>query len=164
MKSQKLLAAVLALAMLLSPAFAGDDDGLARLALCKDSWADWNKSDPAKMKAFTAGIHAQFSPHDNDPYFLPRGNVSVMGLHVAQAFPDSVGMGVGFSLTVDARFDDARGAVEKALGRTLQKFETGDGMKSCELEIAPQRTVMLMAEDKPGAKNSLIGFYYFYEK
>ena len=116
------------------------------------------------MKAFADLVHAQFVPHGNDPFALPKGNISVLGLRVTQAFPESVGMGVGFSLTVDAMFDDARKAVEKALGKPLGKCETGDGMRSCELEIASQRNVTLMAEDKPGARNALIGCYYFYEK
>jgi hypothetical protein len=164
MKSRNLSAGVLALAILLCPALASDDDGLARMTLCKDSWVDWSKSDPAKMKAFADRFRAQFSPHGNDPFVLPKANVSVVGLRVAQAFPDSVGMGVGFSLTVDATFDDARKAVEKALGKPLEKCESGDGMRTCGLEIAPRRTVMLMAEDRPGVRNALIGCYYFYEK
>ena len=45
-----------------------------------------------------------------------------------------------------------------------QKCESGDGMRSCKLEIAPQRSVMVMAEDKRGARNALIGCYYFCEK
>jgi hypothetical protein len=164
MKFQHLSAGVLAFAVILSPALAADDDALARMALCKDSWVDWSKYDPPKMKAFADGFRAQFSPHGNDPFALPTGNVSVLGLRITQGFPDSVGMGVGFSLTVDATFDDARKAVEKALGKPLTKCETGDGMRTCGLEIAPQRTITLMAEDKPGARNTLVGCYYFYEK
>jgi hypothetical protein len=37
-------------------------------------------------------------------------------------------------------------------------------MRSCELQIAEKRTVMLMAEDDPKATSTLIGCYYFYEK
>jgi hypothetical protein len=37
-------------------------------------------------------------------------------------------------------------------------------MRSCELAIAPQRTVMLMADDKPGTRRTLVGCYYLYEK
>jgi hypothetical protein len=164
MKSQALATGVLTFAILLCPALAADDDALTRMALCKDSWVDWSKSDPAKMNAFADRFRGQFSPHDNDPFWLPKGNVSVMGLRVSQAFPDSVGMGVGFSLTVDATFEEARKAVEKALGKPLQNCESSEGTRDCELEIAPQRTVMLMAEDKPDAKDTLIGCYYFYEK
>lgn len=146
------------------PASAADDSGLTRMALCQDSWAEWSKGEPKKFEAFRAHVMSQFSRHDNDPYMLPKTSVSVLGLHVAQAFPDSVGMGVGFSLTVDAPFDTARKAMEKALGKTLQKCEASDGMKSCELEIAPQRTVTLMAGDSPNSRQALIGCYYFYEK
>jgi hypothetical protein len=143
---------------------AADDDALTRMALCRDSWVEWSKSDPAKMKAFVDGFRAQFAPHGNDPFALPKANVSVLGLRVLRAFPESVGMGVGFSLSVDATFDDARHAVEKALGKPLGKCESGDNMRMCGLEIAPQRTVTLEAEDKPAAHDTLIGCYYFYEK
>jgi hypothetical protein len=134
------------------------------MALCKDSWAEWQKNDPAKMKTFADAFHAQFSQHDNNPYFLPKSRVSVMGMKVTQAFPGSVGMGVGFSLSVDATFDDTRKAIEAALGKTLQKCESGEGMRNCELEIAPQRNIMLISEDKPGSHHTLFGCYYFYEK
>jgi len=164
MKPQTLSAGMLALGILLRPALAADDDALTRMALCKDSWADWNKSDPAKMKAFAERMGAQFAHHGNEPFGLPKTNVSVLGLRVLRAFPDSVGMGVGFSLSVDATFDVARKTVEKALGKSLGKCESGDGMRGCELEIAPQRTVTLEAEDKAGAHDTLIGCYYFYEK
>jgi hypothetical protein len=95
---------------------------------------------------------------------LPKTDVSVFGLRVTKAFPESVGMGVGFSLEVDATLADTRKAAEKALGQPLTKCESGDNMRMCGLEIAPQRTVTLEAEDKPGAKDTLIGCYYFYEK
>ena len=164
MKPQTLSAGMLALAILLRPALAADDDALTRMALCRDSWVDWQKSDPAKLNAFAESFRAQFVPHDNDPFALPKASVSVLGFHVLRAFPDSVGMGVGFSLSVDATFDDARHAVEKVLGHPFGKCETGDDMRMCELEIAPQRSVTLEAEDKAGAHDTLIGCYYFYEK
>lgn len=163
MKTHILAGGVLAVGFLFYPAFAADDDILARMALCKESWAE-NKNDPGKLKPFADDFRAKFTQHEHDAWFAPKQNVSVMGLRVSQAYPESVGMGVGFSLTVDATFDDARKALEKALGKTLQKCESGEGMRNCELEVARQRTVMLMAEDKPGAKRALIGCYYFYEK
>jgi len=158
------LGVALALAVLLHPALAGNEEALTRMALCKDSWAEWQKSDPAKMKAFADAFHAQFSPHDNDPYFLPKKNISVMGFRVTQAFPGSVGMGVGFSLSVDATFEGVRKAIEKDVGKSLQKCESGEGMRTCELDIAPQRNITLLSEDKPGSHHTLFGCYYFYEK
>ena len=37
-------------------------------------------------------------------------------------------------------------------------------MRSCELEIAEKRTLVLMAEDSAKATTTLVGCYYFYEK
>lgn len=157
------LASALALAISL-PAHAADDVGLSRLTLCQDSWFDWTRKDPKTFEAFRGQFLRTFKPHGNDPYMVPRADVSVLGMNVAQAFPASVGMGVGFSLTVDAPFDKARGAIEKALGEKLVHCEASDGMKSCELAVAAQRTVTLMAEDSPKNHQTLIGCYYFYEK
>lgn len=165
MKFTMLLCTTLAAASAV-PAASADAPALTRMALCRDSWVEWTKAEPAKFDSFRDQFMKTFSPHGNDPYWLPKPNAkpSVLGLNVSQAFPQSVGMGVGFSLTVDASFDDARKAMEKALGKPLVHCETGDGMRDCELEIAPQRTVMLMAEDKPKSRSTLIGCYYFYEK
>jgi hypothetical protein len=159
-----LAVAILAISAITFPVSATDSSALTRMALCRDSWVEWSKSEPAKFEAFRDQFLKRFSPHGNDPYWLPKAKESVLGLNVSQAFPQSVGMGVGFSLTVDATFDDARKAAEKALGKTLVHCETGEGMRDCELEIAPQRTVMLMADDKPKSRQTLIGCYYFYEK
>jgi hypothetical protein len=164
MKSTTLAGAALAFSVFLLPAAAADDTALARLALCQDSWVDWNKSDPGRLQAFIEHFRSEFSPSGNDPFFLPKGSPSIAGLHVVQAFPQSVGMGVGFSLTVDATFDETRTTMEKALGKPLQKCESGDGMRMCEFKIAEQRTFTLMAEDDPKSHNTLIGCYYFYEK
>jgi hypothetical protein len=156
--------AALAVLAAILPAFAADDDGIARMALCRDSWFEWQKTEPAKLAALGAHVRAVFSPKGGGGAVVPKGDLRVAGLKVIDAYPNSVGMGVGFSLDVDATFDDTRKAVEKALGKTLTHCETSDGMRDCELEIAKQRSVMLMAEDKPGAHRTLIGCYYFYEK
>jgi hypothetical protein len=166
MKVAKLGGAALALLAIVLPASAADDTGLTRMALCQDSWIEWTKSEPKKFEAFRDHVMSQFARHDSEPYWLPNAktNASVLGLHVAQAFPGSVGMGVGFSLTVDAPFDKARAAMEKALGKKLGHCEASDGMKTCDLEVAPQRTVTLMAGDSPKSRQTLIGCYYYYEK
>ena len=154
----------LALAASVLPAPAAEDEALTRMALCRDSWVEWQKSEPKKFAAFAARIRTGFTPHDNDPFALPKSQVSVLGLKVLEVYWESVGMGVGFSLTLDAPFDRTRNAVEKALGKPLQHCESGDGMRSCELAIAQQRTVTLMAEDGAKLHRTLIGCYYFYEK
>jgi len=155
---------MLVLSAAMFPVRAADDLGLTRMAMCADSWTEWQKSAPARLDKFGEDIRAKFVPHGNDAYILPKTNLSVAGFRVLEVYPESVGMGVGFSLTVDAGFERARKAMEKAFGRPLEHCETGDGMRNCELEIGPQRTFTLMAEDDPKSHRTLIGCYYFYEK
>jgi hypothetical protein len=156
--------AVMALLLVVAPAWGDDDISLARMATCRDSWFDWQTSDPARLKAFAGRFRAGFSRHDNDAYFVPKSSAQIAGLRVTQVFPDSVGMGVGFSAAVEAKFDEARRRLEKLLGKPFAKCETSDGMQTCELQIAEKRTAMMMAEDDPKSTSTLIGFYYFYEK
>jgi hypothetical protein len=155
---------LLALLFAVAPVSAAEDVGLTRMATCQDSWLDWQMKDPAQLKKFGDHLHAEFSEHGNDPFVVPKANVSIAGLRITQLFPNSVGMGVGLSATVDAPFDKARQVIEKASGKSLAKCETSDGMRSCELEIGEKRTLVLMAEDNAKATTTLVGCYYFYEK
>ena len=156
--------AALAICVAILPARAADDAGVTRMALCQDSWLDWQKSDPAKLKSFGDYFRTRFSHKDNDAFVVPNAATFIAGLRVAQVFPESVGMGVGFSAMVDADFSTTRAALEKALGKKLGHCERGDGMNACDLAIAEKRTVTLMAEDSPKARQTLIGCYYYYEK
>jgi hypothetical protein len=163
-RQMKFILAAAALAVCAAvPALADDGVALQRLTLCQDSWLDWQKTDPAKFKTFGNRFRAQFLYQPGQPYFLPKNTVWVAGLRVEQAYPDSVGMGVGFSVTVAAPFDVALKAMEKVLGSPLTKCDAGDGMHMCELDIAQQRTFTVMAEDGEPSK-TLIGCYYLYEK
>ncbi len=148
----------------IASAGAADDLSLERMATCRDSWFDWSKSDPGQLQKFGDHFRSQFSPNQNGAFFVPKTGISIAGLRVAQAFPNSIGMGVGFSVLVDATFDETRRISEKILGRSLEKCETGDNMRTCSLEIGPKRTFTLMAEDNPKSATTLLGCYYFYEK
>jgi hypothetical protein len=37
-------------------------------------------------------------------------------------------------------------------------------MRTCELEIAPKKTIVLMAEDNPKSRKTLFGCFYLYAK
>jgi hypothetical protein len=160
----RMMGVLIGLLVTVVSAWADDDVSLARLVTCQDSWLDWQKSDPAQLKKLGDHLKSEFTQHGTDDFGAPNANVSVAGLRVVQLFPDSVGMGVGLSVNVDAPFDKARQAVEKAVGKPLSKCETSDGMRTCGLEIAEKRTLMVMAEDSPKAATTLVGCYYFYEK
>jgi hypothetical protein len=139
------------------------DDMIERLAMCKDSWRDW-KNDPAQARKVGELFNSTFVERAKDGSFTPNAKVSVVGLPVLQVYPESVGMGVGFSAVLDASFDTAREHVEKAIGKALKDCETGDGMRTCGLEIAKERTITLMAVENDTQKRTLVGCYYFYEK
>ncbi|MBV1686118.1 hypothetical protein KRR38_30035 [Novosphingobium sp. G106] len=147
-----------------APAWSTSDPGIENLALCRDSWLDWKSIAPAKLQSFGAFLRSDFTHSENDAFFTPKSAMSVGGLKVTQVFPESIGMGLGFSVMVDASFDVAKQALERDLGKPLQGCEASDGMRTCELSIAEQRTVMLMSYDEPNDKTTLVGCYYFYEK
>jgi len=134
-----------------------------RMVTCQDSWLDW-KDDPVRAGAFVESIRSAFEQRDGDAFFTPKGRVSVAGLPVVQVFPQSVGMGVGFSVTVDASFDQARKALEQRTGKSLQKCDTSDNMRTCELELGERKTLILMADATGTVKTTLLGCYYYYEK
>ena len=163
MSAKLALAAALVFA-LTAPAGAADDAGIARMALCQDSWLDWQKAGDPRLPALAAHFRAAYTQKEGDPYFTPKTPATVLGFRVLQLYPGSVGMGVGLSVVVDAPFDKARAGLEHALGKPLKKCEASDGMKTCELEIAQQRTITLMTQDDPKTKSTLLGCYYYYEK
>jgi len=144
---------------------AADDMGIERLALCQDSWLEWKDSNPARLKQFADAFRSNFRQQkDTDAFFVPKSSLSIAGLPVAQVFPESIGMAVGFSVVVNASFDQTRKAIETRLGKALKKCEVGDNMRTCGLEIAEKKTVLLMASDDPKSATTLFGCYYLYEK
>ena len=158
--------ACVALVLLLAalPARSADDASIERLVTCKDSWLDWQKDNAPQLKSFGEHFQSDFTRNGDDAFFVPKTKDSVAGLNVTRVLPENVGMGVGFSVFVDAPFDEAKRQFEQVLGKPLGKCEVSDGMRTCGLEIADQRTFMLMAEDNAKATSTLAGCYYFYEK
>lgn len=82
---------------------------------------------------------------------------------MTQVYPQSVGMGVGFSMVIDTGFAQARAAVEQQLGKPMT-CTTGDGMRACEARIGEKKTAMLITGQNGNAKSSLVGCYYFYQQ
>ena len=146
------------------PAQAADNPMIERLATCQDSWFEWKSSDPARLQQFVAGFQSDFSQKERGPFFVPKSSQTVIG-PVAQVFPQSVGMAVGFSVVVNATFDQTRTSLERRIGKSIKKCEPpSDNMRTCELEIGAKKTMVLMAEDNAKSTTTLFGCYYFYEK
>ena len=148
-----------------TPAYAADNPILERLATCQDSWFEWKSSDPARLQQFVAGFQSDFSRKERDPFFVPKSSQTVAGLPVTQVYPESVGMGVGFSVMVGANFDQTKKRLEQKIGKPLNKCEPpSDNMRTCELTIGPKKTLLLVAEENPKSTTTLFGCYYFYAK
>jgi hypothetical protein len=144
-------------------AAAGDTFSLEKMAVCQDSWLDWG-ADDTRVGAFRDGFRKQFKESAGGDYFVPITRVTLMGMGVARVYASTIGMARGFSVAVNAPFESARKSVEQAIGKALRHCETGDGMRTCSLEIAEKRTVMLMAGTTGTDKTTLVGCFYFYEK
>jgi hypothetical protein len=148
-----------------TPAWAADNLSIERLATCRDSWLDWKKSDPVQLKKFADSFQSDFLRKENDPFFVPKSNQTVAGLLVAQVFPESIGMAVGFSVVVNANFESTKTSLAKKIGKSFSRCEPpSDNMRTCELEIGEKKTILLMAEDKVKSTTTLFGCYYFYAK
>jgi hypothetical protein len=164
MKLRFLAALAVVLPVAESTARAADDPGIERLAMCQDSWVEWKSSDPTRLTQFVSRIQTEFTSGQAGAY-TPKSSLTVLGLPVTQVYPESVGMGVGFSVIVNATFETTKAALEKRLGKPISKCEPPSGnMRTCELEIGEKKTIALMAEDNPKATKTLFGCYYFYEK
>ena len=148
-----------------APAQAADNLGVERLAICQDSWLDWQSSNPAQLAKFIDDFRSAFlQKKDTDAFLVPKASQTVAGLPLAQVFPESVGMAVGFSVVVNANFDKTKAILEKKLGKSFKCERPSDNMRTCALEIAEKKTVVLMAEDNPKSTTALFGCYYLYAK
>ena len=143
-----------------TPAAAADEALLERLALCQDSWFDW-KTDKTRTAPFVALLKTRFRSDDDGQSYEPAAPMRLFGAPVLQAYPQSIGMGVGFSVLLEIDMAAARKIFEKLLGRPM-RCEIGDGMESCEVSIAAERTATLTSNLGPD-RRTLAGCYYFYQ-
>lgn len=154
---------VLAVVICATPALAApaDDPTLQRLATCQDSWLDWKDGNP-RMTQYVEFVKTRLQRQDDRSAFTPKSAMTVAGLPIEQVFPQSVGMGVGFSAIVHADFATTRRGFEKQLGKPMTCKTTAEGT-GCELEIGDRKTAMLMTDD-PRSARTLVGCYYFYQQ
>jgi hypothetical protein len=141
-------------------ALAATEPNLERLVTCQESWLDW-KEDATRMAGFANGLNANYS-RQGDGYLVPKTKSTLFGLPVARIYPQSIGMAVGFSVSVTGDFAAAKTAVEKAIGQSLQCENDNDG-HACQAERGTKKTVTVTSDAGKG-KAVLIGCAYYYEK
>ena len=142
---------------------AEPQDTLSRMASCQESWLDM-RNDPARAQKFAEVIKAHFVQDDRAPTWKPRQPMTWLGQPVIEITPQSVGMGVGFAVTVKAVSDAVKPAYEQLVGQPLASCEKSDGSLMCERPIAKQRTAVLTAPLKKPELGTLLGCYYFYQQ
>ena len=141
---------------------AADEPQLQRLALCQNSWLE-SKNDDVRMKRFANFFETRFDQSAEGDAFTPKSPIKVLGHDATRVYPQSVGMGVGFSVLIDAGFTEARANVERQLGKSMT-CATSEGVRSCEVELGAKKTVVLMTGQSGAAKTSLVGCFYFYQQ
>jgi len=150
------------LALLSTPVRATDDPAMLRLVTCQDSWVEW-KDDAGRLAGFGRAIESQYLRGEAGDAFTPRRPQTLFGFPISRLYPQSVGMGLGYSVVVDAPFANVRQRFEKALGRPLH-CSVSEGMRACELPLAAEKTALLLASDRADATTTQLGCYYLYEK
>lgn len=146
----------------LPPGNGTDETYLVELATCQQSWFDW-KDDDLRMSQYLDRLNADFTRIEEEAAFLPKGPAKVLGFPLVKLYPQSIGMGVGFSLELGGQFAKIRNEVENRLGKPLECSASG-GMTSCAVELGEKKTVMLTAFGEGADAVNLLGCYYFYEK
>lgn len=142
---------------------AEPEDTLTRLASCQESWYDM-RNDAERVQRIGALLREHFEPQDRSPSWKPRRPMKWLGHEVLELTPQSVGMGLGFGVTVKARLSAVRPAFEKAVGRPVGNCDKGDGMSMCSVEIAAKRTAMMVGPADSPDRGTLLGCYYFYQQ
>lgn len=156
------LAALLAASAGCNDVRAAADTQLQRLALCQDRWTDL-KDDAVRMSWFGNYIETRFNRGASDDVFSPKSPTRVLGWSVTHIYPQSVGMGVGFSLTVKVDHARARAAIANQVGQPMN-CTASEGVRSCAVEPGCKRTAVLMAGQNGRALSSLMGCYHFYRQ
>ncbi|MEO8367497.1 MAG: hypothetical protein ABI538_14990 [Pseudoxanthomonas sp.] len=139
-----------------------EDASLGKLATCQDSWFDW-KDDDRRMGQYIDRFKTNYTRLEEEPAFLPKVPREVLGFPLIKVYPQSVGMGVGFSLQLGGQFAKIRSQVQNRLGRPLE-CSSSDGMTSCEAGLGENKTVTLTVFGDGAEAANLLGCYYYYEK
>ena len=107
---------------------------------------------------------ADFKRKGRGASFEPNKPVSILGYAINEVYPESIGMGVGFSVLVDAEFDTIKASLEKQVGKPITKCSKERDSRSCEYTFAEKKTLLLMEGGRGKNAKTLFGCYYFYAK
>ncbi|MEO5629041.1 MAG: hypothetical protein ABIQ62_04645 [Thermomonas sp.] len=144
------------------PGNEAEETYLGKLATCEESWFNW-KEDDRRMRQYLNRFDANFTRSEEEPALLPKSPGNVLGFPLVKVYPQSVGMGLGFSVQLGGPFANIRSEVEHRLGKPLA-CESSDGMTSCGVELGENKSLTLTAFGNAADAINLLGCFYYYEK
>ncbi|MDI1253986.1 hypothetical protein [Thermomonas sp.] len=144
------------------PGNEAEEAYLEKLVMCQESWFSW-KDDDRRMSQYLARFDANFTRSEDEPAFLPKGPANILGFPLIKVYPQSVGMGLGFSVQLGGQFAKIRSEVENKLGKPFE-CSASDGMTSCGAELGKNKSLTLTAFGNGANAINLIGCFYNYEK
>lgn len=152
-------------AALATPAEAVEpNDSLQRMVTCQDSWLEFER-DPRRAERIIDVLETHFRPNGRPSMLVPRNGAKLMGYPIVDITPENVGIGLGFGVTVKAPLEEVRKSYETALGRKMNECKREEeGMTVCTVEIARQKTAMLITPTKRPEVGTLMGCFYKYER
>jgi len=141
-----------------SLAFSEDVDWLLEMATCQKTWLDWER-DRVKMQEYYDKVSIDFKKPDEEHYYIPRSDQTILGYSIKRLYPSNVGMGLGFSVLIDQPFLDVKESIESQTDIQYDRCENSHG-KACQKKIAQKKKAMLIETDGL----LLFGCYYHYQR
>lgn len=138
---------------------AEPQDTLMRMVTCQDSWYDW-KDDESRMDAFAATLEAHFREGQSRGVLVPSRPATLMDFEIVETTPASLGIGIGFAVTVKGPASEVRRKYEAALGRKLSACQQDEGLSVCSENIASEKSAMLMTPTRRPEVGTLVGCFY----
>ena len=163
MKLTRLVSAILLFSIVASSAQAADDKLFLSLATCQESWLDW-KNIPPKIGPYKDRINSDLKRVEGTAGYTPLKPLTLLDFNVAEVYPGSVGMGLGFSVVVNAEFDRVKASLEKQTGKRITECSFHENTRDCGYPLAERKTLTLTEVTKGTSAKTLFGCYYYYEK
>ena len=166
MKIKQIVGGFLSLLMALTgvtDVHGADDKLILDLATCQESWLEW-KNIPQKMSLFKERVSSELKQIEGTAGYTPLKPMSLLGFNVVEVYPGSVGMGLGFSVLVNAEFGKTKASLEKQTGKRITECSVHENTRDCGYSMAEKRTLTLTEATKGKNAKTLFGCYYYYEK
>ena len=144
-------------------AHGADDKLFLDLATCQESWLEW-KNIPQKMNPFKERVNSELKQTEGTAGYTPLKPMSLLGFNLVEVYPGSVGMGLGFSVVVNAEFEKVKASLEKQTGQRITECSVHENTRDRGYSLAERKTLTVTEVAKGKDAKTLFGCYYYYGK